>query len=351
MKIHRRSAAFVAVVAAVSIGVPTVLPAQATEAPSGAVQGAVPEIGGGEDHPSAVPPADRKKIIGGASDRAWTTSGDASGFHVLVADAKNGYGWKTAASLSEPGFDTDVWIGNACLTESGKRAVVAYAPRTFTNKPELMARGAFAAVVELATGKVTKLPVQVSLAYFSPGCGEGEQAVLSQFTDESMAENATRLVTVDAADGKTQKPLKLTGQITSAIPYGKDEVVAADGARLVKIGKDGSRKPIAGTDGVPFQLTKDAAGGVTFLDKSPKNDKAGKVVGQVRHLAAAAFRTADGKARPQLVASGELNSLDLAASASGEVYVTGKAAGKGKAPAHVHNPGGLAKDTRMSTRG
>ncbi|MFI5762004.1 GDSL-type esterase/lipase family protein [Streptomyces sp. NPDC051563] len=352
MRIHRRSAAFVvAVVAAVSIGAPTVLPAQATEAPSGAVQGAVPEIGGGEDHPSAVPPADRKKIIGGAFDRAWTTSGDASGFHVLVADAKNGYGWKTAASLSEPGFDTDAWIGNACLTESGERAVVAYAPRTFTNKPELMARGAFAAVVELATGKVTKLPVQVSLAYFSPGCGEGEQAVLSQFTDESMAENATRLVTVDAADGKTQKPLKLTGQITSAIPYGKNEVVAADGARLVKIGKDGSRKPIASTDGVPFQLTKDAAGGVTFLDKSPKKDKAGKVVGQVRHLAAAAFRTADGKARPQLVATGELNSLDLAASASGEVYVTGKAAGKGKAPAHVHNPGGLAKDTRMSTRG
>ncbi|MED7930482.1 hypothetical protein SMD20_40090 [Nonomuraea sp. LP-02] len=44
-----------------------------------------------------------------------TTAGDATGFHVLVADG---------GLLSEPGFDTDTWIGNICVTASGERAVV-----------------------------------------------------------------------------------------------------------------------------------------------------------------------------------------------------------------------------------
>ncbi len=35
------------------------------------------------------------------------------------------------------GFDTDAWIGNVCVTASGDRAVVAYAPRTFTDKEDL----------------------------------------------------------------------------------------------------------------------------------------------------------------------------------------------------------------------
>ncbi|MFH8991095.1 hypothetical protein [Streptomyces sp. NPDC017940] len=127
--------------------------------------------------PSAVPAKQRSQVLGAdykkSADRTFTTSGDSTGFHVMVADAKDGYAWRTAASLSEPGFDTDTWIGNACVTESGKYAAVAYAPRTFTNKPDLMARGAFTAVLNLASGQVTKLPFQATLGYFSPGCGHG----------------------------------------------------------------------------------------------------------------------------------------------------------------------------------
>ena len=93
--------------------------------------------------PAAIPAKDRAELLGEgykkSTDTAFTTSGDGTGFHLLVADEKDGYGWKTAATLSEPGFDTDTWIGNACVTESGRYAAVAYAPRTFTNKPELMA--------------------------------------------------------------------------------------------------------------------------------------------------------------------------------------------------------------------
>lgn len=125
------------------------------------------------DQPTAVPTDRRSNVLGKdykrSSDQAFTTSGDGTGFHVLIADEKQGYAWNTAATLSEPGFDTDTWIGNACLTESGKYAAVAYAPRTFTNKPELMTRGAFTAVVDMTDGHVTKLPFQATLGYFSPG--------------------------------------------------------------------------------------------------------------------------------------------------------------------------------------
>ncbi|MEU7022239.1 NocE [Streptomyces sp. NPDC046203] len=353
---HRRRPSAVAVVltTATALMAPLTLSAQAASsaAPAAPTQKPNPSAPGADRHPAEVPARDRAEVVGGASDRAWTTSGDASGFHVLVAEAKEGYLWKTAATLSEPGFDTDAWIGNACVTASGDRAVVAYAPRTFTNKPELMTRGAFTAVVELATGKVTKLPVQASLSYFSPGCGEGETAVLSQFTDDESKENATRLITVDAKAGRTAAPLKLTGQVTSAIPYGGGEIVAADGARLVRIGKDGGRRAIARTDQVPFRITRDAAGGITFLDAPVEAGKGSKASGQVKHVDAAAVRSAgNGAAKPRLVASGRLTALDVAGSPSGEVYVTGEADSDGTLPAHVHNPGGLDKDAVLSARG
>ena len=81
-----------------------------------------------------------------------------------------------------------------------------------------MTRGAFTAIVDLATGKVTKLPVQSSLSYFSPGCGASEKAVFSQFSDDESERNETRLVGVDTASGKAAKPLELPGQVTSAVP-------------------------------------------------------------------------------------------------------------------------------------
>ncbi|GAA3264409.1 hypothetical protein [Nonomuraea helvata] len=82
-----------------------------------------------------------------SSDRAVTTAGDATGSHVL-ANARDGYRWRTAASLPEPGFGTDPWIGNVCVTASGDRAVIVYAPRTSTNKSEPAERGGFTAIVD-----------------------------------------------------------------------------------------------------------------------------------------------------------------------------------------------------------
>ncbi len=115
-----------------------------------------------------------------SADRVMTTSADETGLHILVADADTAYQWRTVTTLAEPGVATDQWVGQACLTGSGRTAVAVYAPRQFTNRETLSNAGAFAAVVHLATGRVTKLPERYSLAYHNPGCGSGESVVLTR---------------------------------------------------------------------------------------------------------------------------------------------------------------------------
>ncbi|WP_253911136.1 hypothetical protein [Streptomyces sp. CNQ-509] len=136
-----------------------------------------PATPAGESSPGPAPgdavgPGVRAEVLGedwkSSADRAWTTTGDATGFHLLVADVRHGCAWRTAATPAEPGFETDRWIGNACVTGSGKWAVVVYAPRTFTNDPLLMSRGAFTAVVNL----------EPCLGRGAPAARPGESAVL-----------------------------------------------------------------------------------------------------------------------------------------------------------------------------
>ncbi|MEU5163749.1 SGNH/GDSL hydrolase family protein [Streptomyces sp. NPDC020875] len=302
--------------------------------------------------PRAIP-ADRRADFPGASrrtskDRAWTTTGDADGFHVMVADAENGYAWRTAATLKEPGFEADSWIGNACVTRSGKRAAVAYAPRTFTNKPELMVRGAFAAVVDLTTGKVTKLPKTVSLAYFSPGCGAGERAVFTQLTHDKDKQTGTRLIGVDAVRGRASAPVRVGGQVTSAVPT-EQGIVAARGHGLVRIGTDGRVREIARTRTVPFQLRPDRSGGVVFAERLPSASDADRTESVARRVSAE--QIGRGRATPATLARGPLTAWDLSAAADGTVYVTGSARTQGPLPATVRNPGTLGKDDRISTLG
>ncbi|MEU2509575.1 GDSL-type esterase/lipase family protein [Streptomyces sp. NPDC007863] len=304
--------------------------------------------------PDRIPASQRSSVLGDdyttSPDLAWDTSSDAAGFHLLVADEKSGYAWRTAASLSEPGIETDMWIGNACLADAG-HAVVTYAPRTFTNEPRLMARGAFAATVDLTTGKVTKLGHTASLAYFSPGCGADGRAVLSQFSDETTSKkNETRLIPVDVRTGKVGKPLTLAGQVTSAVPV-DDGWVAADGNRLVKIDQRGQRRTVAVTGQTPFQLTADSDGGVTFLDRTRAAGKQ-TAKGQVKRVTADRIsgRSRAGSAAPTLV-EGDLTALDLSRTATGTVVVTGRAESKAELPAALKNPGGIDKDARVSTHG
>ena len=40
-----------------------------------------------------------------------TVQGDASGLHVLVADERSAYSWRTAVTLGDPGVETTQWVG------------------------------------------------------------------------------------------------------------------------------------------------------------------------------------------------------------------------------------------------
>lgn len=256
-----------------------------------------------------------------SSDVAWTTAGDATGFHVLVATARSGYAWRTAATLSEAGFDADQWIGNACLTGSGRRLVVVYAPRTFTNEANLFDRGGFTAVVDLQTGQVRKVAVLSSLAYFNPGCGTGETAVVAQFggdrADDPGQRAQSRLVRIDAATGKVAAPVLLNTEVTSAVPVG-GSVIAASAGRLVKIDDRGRVRPWAVADGVPFRLIPDAAGGVVFADR----------IGDRMRIRRAA--PGGRLASVTTVAEGTRTALGLTRGAGGRVFVTGTTTAKGR---------------------
>ncbi|MGK5637203.1 hypothetical protein ACSNOK_02630 [Streptomyces sp. URMC 126] len=356
MKRFRRA---MAAAATLAVGVAVVqLPPGAWASGEGTVGPAAGQGAERGSDPAAVPAGERAATLGdgwrASGDRAWTTSGDGTGFHVLVAEKKAGYAWKTAATLSEPGFDADMWIGNACVTGSGRRAVVAYAPRTFTNKSELMARGAFTAVVDLTTGRVTKLDRQASLAYFSPGCGTGETAVLTQAGGEK--KNATRLVEVDAAAGKRGRTIEVKGQVTSAVPVG-GSIVAADAARLVRIDGSGARRVIARTDRVPFQLKPDAEGGVVYLDRTAAGPRSAtgtpddRTQGVVKRVTAKEIAAADGaRTRPPVLARGPLTKMDVTRSADGKVFITGATQAAGELPRPVWRAD-VPKDAHATTRG
>jgi hypothetical protein len=285
--------------------------AMAQQPPSASIPSPPPDL-------STVQPDQRDRVLPAgwrtSTDLAWTTSGDTTGFHLLVAEASTGYTWRTAASLREPGIDSDQWVGNACITGSGKRAVVVYAPRHFTNREHLFGRGAFAAVVDLHSGKVTKLNVTVTLAYYNPGCGAGETAVLTQSGAADVGK--TRVHLLDTVRGVITARHELAGQATSAVPLG-GRIAAAHGGKLIAIDADGTTHTLATTRGTAFNLHPDAHGGLAYLQL--RDD----ATSTIHHL------EANGKVRN--LGHGPLDNVALAAGAGGRVFITG-------APANVETP-------------
>lgn len=292
------------------------VPAQAAPAAPAAVP----------DDPPAVTAAKRDELLGQgwqtSGDRLWTTTGDAEGLHVLTAEAKTGYNWHTVADLTVPGLETDQWIGHGCVTGSGQRAVIVYAPRTFTNHEDLTSRGGLTAVVDLVTGAVTKLPIRTALSYYNPGCGTGETATLTQEGGDRIPK--TGVVTVDTTTGELSARTELAGQTTSATPVDGGFVVA-DTAGLLKVGTDGTKQRIvAGTGGVPFNVRADAQGGVVFMDIAGADSR-------IRRVASA------GRARQDAptLASGAAGSIGVASGRGGKVFLTGTPAKLATLPAAV----------------
>ncbi|WP_213012958.1 SGNH/GDSL hydrolase family protein [Paractinoplanes toevensis] len=251
--------------------------------------------------PSVLPDPARVLPSGwqSAKDRATVVDGTMDGLNVLVAEESAGYRWRTAATLSEPGYDADQWIGQACVTGDGNRAVVVYAPRTFTNRESGMAGGGFTAVVDLRSGAIRKLPVRSTLAYHSPGCGTGSQVAIST---QDQGGSTVRLI--DAATGAVTSTYAASGQVTSAVPY-DGGTVGVLGRSIVRLGRTGVTV-LATEDGQPFRLHPDTSGGLAY--EVAAGDQA------------RVYRLARGKRKS--LGSGRLDRLQLTGSA-GRVFVLG----------------------------
>ncbi|MEU4832918.1 SGNH/GDSL hydrolase family protein [Streptosporangium sp. NPDC023615] len=267
-----------------------------------------------------------------SNDLAVTATGDATGFHILGARSRDGYSWRTIATLSEPGMETDQWVGNTCLTSSGRQVVATYAPRHFTNRAWLFSRGAFAAVVDVRSGKVTKLKDQVSLAYYNPGCGSDDKVAFTQGTTDDR--RTTRLFTVDTASKSVTRPIVLEGQVTSATAVA-DGIVAASGNRLVEVERSGRLKTLATADSVPFNIRPTADGGVAFMDESSGE-------ASVKHYREGSVR---------VLASGRLGDVALHSGTDGRVFVTGGARQRGTLPSLVSLVGGAPGAGAVSSEG
>lgn len=264
-----------------------------------------------------------------SADRAVTTAADSDGLHLLVADSKNAYAWKTVTVLSEPQLPADTWIGNSCVMDDHHAAVV-YAPRTFTNKPDLMMGGAFTAIVNLDDGGVTKLPFTASLAYFDPTCNPATHT--AAFT--ALRDTETRLVTV-STKGHTVADTTAKGEITSAVPTG-DGVIAAAGNRLVHVDRKGRTSELAATEHAPYGIRVTADGTVTYIDRTGDT---GADVMTYAH------------GRKTTVATGGLTAMNLRQGTDGTVYLTGKAGhGKDFAASGI-KPLNVSPDAEVSTHG
>ncbi|MBF4620855.1 SGNH/GDSL hydrolase family protein [Clavibacter sp. VKM Ac-2542] len=266
-----------------------------------------------EDDASQVAPVDRDRLLGtgwkDSRDRATTAIGNPDGFTIYAADASAGYAWAPVATLSVPGVETDRWIGNTCLTQDGSRMGVVYGTRAMTNDPRLFDAGAWGAIVDMASGQVTQLGRGFSLAYFDPGCGTGDDVVMTAFTEDAQ----TRLVRVDASAPEKQSITALPFEAASAIPVASGIVAGASGS-VVHVSPDGTTTTLAAASGVPYDMTTTDGDDVLFVDKQDATASVRSVpsepTGEASH--------------PAPLATGPVADLGIERDAAGHAYVTGK---------------------------
>ncbi|MEU6406012.1 hypothetical protein [Streptomyces sp. NPDC046985] len=288
--------------------------------------------------PGQVPDPDKKLGKGWktSKDRAVTAAADTDGLKLLVADSAQAYTWKTAAVLSEPGMPADSWIGNQCVMDHDHAAVV-YAPRSFTNKPDLMQGGAFAAIVNLTTGKVVKLPFTASLAYFDPSCNpDTHTAAFTAFRDmNDPADTRTRVVSVNLA-GQTVATAATKGEVTSAVPV-RDGAVAALGRHLVHLDRSGKVENLLTAGGLPFDIHPTKDGKIAFVERD------GSTKARARVWA--------GRGTPDTVATGKLGDLDLKRGGSAQIFLTGHVAGTPRTEGHQITRIDAPADRDVSSQG
>ncbi|WP_206551832.1 GDSL-type esterase/lipase family protein [Microbacterium testaceum] len=259
---------------------------------------------------SEVPLEQRDQLLGDdwetSDDVAWTLAGDSSGLRVLRAEARKGYAWHEVSILFRPGYETDRWIGNACLASDRRTLAVVYAPRHFTNEPASASRGGFGALVDLASGEVKQLGEGYTLAYFSPSCGLDDWVTFTQYADDGRS----RLVSLRGSESDSPSVLESNLQLTSAVRTDAGVYAATDGA-VVKVLDDGALTIAAKSTGNAYQLAPTPAGDLAYVDHD--GDQASVKVVSLESEQKEVVE----------VAKGPVDDLGLVADSSGQIFITG----------------------------
>ena len=148
-----------------------------------------------------------------------------------------------------------------------------------------MRHGGFAAVVNLSTGAVTRLAERVSLAYHNPGCGSGENAVLSRLEVPAQGPARTWLGRLDLKGKVRLTAVRTPGQLTSAMPY-HNGLLAAHGYSIVSIDGKGRQTTVARTEGTPYRVLADGPDAVAFqITTGPETSLNRLAAGRVTRVA------------------------------------------------------------------
>ncbi|MFI6758189.1 hypothetical protein ACIBF5_03450 [Micromonospora sp. NPDC050417] len=197
-----------------------------------------------------------------SSDVLVTGLGDTEGFHLYVAKEKDAFAWTTLVTLNAGLTGVGAWTGNVCVTGSGRYAAVVFAPATFANKPKLVKGGAFAAVVDLQSSKVSPIAEPVQLAYFNPSCGPTDRVLLTRST--AVEQPKTDLITVDPAAGKAIGTRRIDAHLTNPVPAPDGDYGVVSGA-LSRVDPSGKLTTIAKPGGQPFAVQATGTGAIDLL--------------------------------------------------------------------------------------
>lgn len=213
----------------------------------------------------STPTADLGADYSASSDSIVQATGDAEGLHILSARESDGFSFYEIARLNRKELsDVGPWTGYVCTTGSGNYAAAVYAPSVWSNKAGAYAQGAFAAVIRLADGKVTEIPDRVQLAYFTPGCGTGDEVAFTSSSATDTSAGTTTVTSVDATDGSVSSRRTVDGFLTHVTPTEKGSVGVLAG-NLVDLKADGkklSARKLSAVPGPMFALTTSKDGAV-----------------------------------------------------------------------------------------
>lgn len=253
MKLHRRTRSRLAATAAAA----AVIGLTFYQGPAATAAGSTVAPGAAAGLAFRQPATALGGSYGSSNDEIVAGIGDDEGFHIMVARESDGFAWSNLVTLDIPAVDTGLWTGYTCTTGDGRYAVAVYAPSAATNTPALDEAGAFASVVDLATGKATPVAAGVQLAYHSPGCGTGDQAVLTRAI--GIDEQKTQLLDVDTARGVVTSIKTVASQATNAVPTAAGDVAVVDGS-LSRINADGTVARLAKLPGEAYGVVATSQG-------------------------------------------------------------------------------------------